>query len=353
MQFEHLRSLFSAHKTPIAISEPIVSFSVAAQTSKPYIEPDFEKVIFKSERPAVILISAVGATGKTTLAERLYAASGLPLLNLAKHKPVGDNSLTGVLTQAFSPAVIGQVIDGLKGGSFGLVIDGIDEGRSMTSAKAFEAFLDDIARLCGHDCGQTKVLMLGRTQILDETFVYLDDHSVSVGLATISPFGVSQATAYIDAYTGVTSGPFAKQYREARDTILKKLGNVFGNGGKTKGDDFLAFIGYPPVLDAIVTLLKEEKNYHKLIEELGEPKGSIVEIALLHRIAQYVMTRERVHKVLPNIVATILEDAPPRVSTAGCQRVLCFRASPTAALLHHESSDFLAAISRTGAGRTV
>lgn len=32
--------------------------------------------------------------------------------------------------------------------TFGIIVDGIDEGRSKTSEKAFEAFLDDLTRRC-------------------------------------------------------------------------------------------------------------------------------------------------------------------------------------------------------------
>jgi hypothetical protein len=49
----------------------------------------------------VILISAVGATGKTALAEQLSRETRLPILDLGKHKPVGDNTLTGLLTTAY------------------------------------------------------------------------------------------------------------------------------------------------------------------------------------------------------------------------------------------------------------
>ena len=46
---------------------PTDSFYIAPPRSTPYIEPTFSKIVFEAERPQVILISAVGATGKSAL----------------------------------------------------------------------------------------------------------------------------------------------------------------------------------------------------------------------------------------------------------------------------------------------
>lgn len=75
--------------------------------------------------------------------------AGLPLLDLATQKPVGDNTLTGLLTGAFAVSDLANVFGGIADGTYGVIVDGVDEARSKTTEKAFEAFLDDIAKLCG------------------------------------------------------------------------------------------------------------------------------------------------------------------------------------------------------------
>jgi hypothetical protein len=309
MKYYHLKSILAAEKTPFTISDPSPSFFIAGQRSRLYIEPTFTKVIYEVEKPTIILVSAVGATGKTALAEQLSRDVGLPLLDLGKHKPVGDNTLTGLLTHAFDIKDISGVLEGLARGTYGVIIDGVDEGRSKTTEKAFEAFLDDIAKLCKPNSGTT-VLMLGRTQILDDCWAYLSEKNLSTALITILPFSISGAKEYIDTFTGGAESAYAEQYGSARDAILEKLSKAFAGDTTEKVEEFLSFIGYPPVLDAIVTLLKEEKNYHKLLEDLEDPDGRDVEVSLLHRIARYVLLRERDQKVLPNIVQPLLEDAP-------------------------------------------
>ncbi|MCH8963765.1 MAG: hypothetical protein IIB58_02300, partial [Planctomycetes bacterium] len=163
---------------------------------------------------------------------------------------------------------------------------------------AFQAFLDNIAELSGPGSGTT-FLLLGRTQTLEDSWLYLTESGVSTALITISPFSLVKAKTYIDAFTDGMEGAYATQYSQVRDTILAKLGNAFSSDSNTNDDDFLSFIGYPPVLDAIATLLREETNYFKLHNVLeGDEHGENIEVSLLHGIAEFILRREREDKVL-------------------------------------------------------
>lgn len=307
MNFYNLKSIITAQKYGIEMKSPTDSFALAGERAAPYIEPTFTKVEFENEKPAVILISAVGATGKSTLANVLSSQTGLPLLDLGKHKPVGADTLTGLLTSAFPVTELSRVFEGIGTGSFGVIIDGIDEGRSKTNERAFEAFLDDVFRLCEH-ASHTSFVLLGRTQIVEDCWLYLALKGVSTGLITIAPFGLEKAREYIDAFTRGPGSSHPDEYREARDQILDLLGAAFKESSVESDQNFLSFIGYPPVLDAIVTLLLEEKNYHRIIGALKESDANDVEIKLLYRIVEYILSRERDQKVLPNIINPLIED---------------------------------------------
>lgn len=311
MKYYHLKSIVSSHKQSFALASPSASFFMSPPKKKAYIEPSFEVVDWpeKVERPAVILVSAVGATGKTALAQHLSREAGIPILDLAKHKPIADNSLSGILMQSFVIADISDVLAALASGSFGIIIDGIDEGRSKTTEKGFEAFLDDIVKLCKQS-EHTSFLVLGRTQIVEDSWAYLLDKGVPTALVTISPFALADAKKYVDEFTNGLASPHAALYLEARDAIISRLAKAFNPDAQTDGRDFLSFMGYPPVLDSIVTLLNQETNYHKLIELLTTDEGANVEISLLYRITDYILTREREEKVLPNVVKPLLEGIP-------------------------------------------
>lgn len=102
------------------------------------------------------------------------------------------------------------------------------------------------------------------------------------------------------------------EYREVRDMILERLSSAFKGSASEKDQSFLSFIGYPPVLDSIVTLLREEPNYHKLKGQLSGTDVNDVEVQLLHRIATYIFRREKEDKVVPNILSPLISELPPQ-----------------------------------------
>lgn len=319
LSFPNLTSIVTAQKKSISMKENTASFVPAVQRTQAYIEPTFSKIQFEREKPPVLLISAVGATGKTTLARVLSHQTGLPLLDLSKHKPVGDNTLTGLLTSAFKVEDLSRVFEGVGSGTFGVIVDGIDEGRSKTTEKAFEAFLDDLAKLC-KNAQNTSFVLLGRTQALEDCWLYLEDKGVSTGLLTILPFDIDGARRYIDAFSDGAKSAHPEEYVEVRDMILDRLSAAFQTGAE-KDQSFMSFIGYPPVLDAIVTLLREEQNYHKLKGQLSSSDANDVEVQLLQRIAMYICRREKEDKVVPNIVTQIVAELPEEESDAIKERI--------------------------------
>ena len=309
LNYNLLKSIVSSGKTTFQMQHSSESFLLPEKPTRPYIEPTLKKIEYDHEKPTVVLVSAVGATGKTALTRSLSWQTGLPLLDLAKHKPVGDNTLTGLLTSAYKIEDLSRVFQSIKTGSFGVLIDGIDEGRAKTTDKAFEAFLDDIVRLCGAP-SNTSFVLLGRTQVLDECWLYLTEKGIATNLLSIAPFSFDDARKYIDTFTHGLDGQFRDQYSEARDFVLNSLSKAFVGKSDSDGADFLSFIGYPPVLEAIVTLLIKERNYHRLTEQLKGAEGSDMEVSLLRRIAFYILEREKIEKVVPIILNPLLAELP-------------------------------------------
>jgi len=292
------------------MSAPTKSFYVVPHQERPYIEPAFTKQDFEEEKPRFLLITAVGASGKSALASKLSADTGMPILDLGTHPPVADNTLTGLLTTSFPIEQLSNILTSLKSGTYGVIIDGIDEGRSKVNEPAFNAFLEDLIKL---SAGSSKAsfVLLGRTQALIDCWVYLQERNVSVGLASIDPFSQEQAVHYINTFADPPVVGQRAHYDATRDSILSGLANAF-SGDAPK---YLTFIGYPPVLDAIATLLREEKNYYKLSENLKEGGANEVEANLLYKIASYILDREREAKVLPNLLYGLLAEFPRQERT--------------------------------------
>jgi len=306
MQYNALKLIVASQKKPIELQQPSESFVQTTTRVTPYIEPSFSKIEFPTKHPAILLVSAVGASGKTTTARALSFDTQLPILDLARHKPVGDNTLTGILTTAYPIAAIGAVLEGLSTGTHGVIIDAIDEGRSKTTEQGFEAFLDDLV-VRSQGAARPSIVIFGRGQVLYTTWIYLALKNVDVGLVQIEPFTLDQAREYIDAHVQQPSSGQQQNYCDARDAILNKLGAAFASAATDNA--FLSFIGYPPVLDAIATLLDQERDYHRLQQALSSGTEGQLEINLLIRIADYLLQRDHDEKALPNFIEGIAEDA--------------------------------------------
>jgi hypothetical protein len=287
------------------MSAPTASFYVAPEQQRPYIEPSFTKDDFNEERPRFLLMTAVGASGKTALANKLSADTGMPVLDLGSHPPVADKTLTGLLTTSFPIEQLSNILTSLKGGTYGVIIDGIDEGRSKVNEPAFNAFLEDLIKLSAGSA-QTSFVLLGRTQALLDCWVYLQERGLSVGLASIDPFSREQAIRYINTFADPPVLGQRAHYDATRDSILSRLAHAFSG----ESPKYLTFIGYPPVLDAIATLLREEKNYYKLSDSLKGEGSNEIEANLLFKIASYILARERAEKIIPNVVKDLLTEFP-------------------------------------------
>ena len=305
MKYNAFRSIVASQKTGlVALQRPSDSFFVTSTRVAPFIEPGFSKVEFPNEKPSILLVSAVGASGKTTAAHALSFDLKLPVLDLSKHKAVGDNTLTGILTTAYPIDKVGGVLEGLRTGTHGIIIDGIDEGRSKTTEQGFEAFLDDLMQR-SEGATSTVIVVFGRSQVLLSTWLYLADHGADVALVQIDSFNLKQAKAYIDSLVTDTVTSQTQAYEHARDEVLSKLDAAFSLTENNDKNLFLSFIGYPPVLDAIATLLREERNYYRIHQTLSGGIGGQLEIGLLIRIADYLLDRDHKEKALPNFIEEI------------------------------------------------
>ncbi|MGE4442401.1 MAG: hypothetical protein AB7D27_13075 [Desulfomicrobium sp.] len=304
MDYYGLKSIVTSGKEQAELGVETVSFFACAERQDTYVEPKFSKMEFPIEKPTIILVSAVGASGKTSAAHALSYDTGMPILDLAKHKPVGDNTLSGILIEHY-PDNVADMLAGLKTGTCGVIIDGIDEGRSKVTEEGFEAFLDNIIKLT-KGAERTSIVVFGRGQTLMNTWCYLADNGVATGLIQIEPFNLDQAKKYIDVHVGKPQSGQEANYVQARDEILETLGEAFKAADGEK-DEFIAFLGYPPVLDTISTLLRQEGNYHKICQDLSGGSGNDLEVNLLIRIGDYLLDREQREKAQVNFVNDIAD----------------------------------------------
>jgi len=265
----------------------------------------------KEEKPQIIVISASGAVGKSTLAQTISFDQNVPMWDLSLSKPVGQHSLSGVFLDSFDADQVGPFKKALNNGDMFVIIDALDEARVKVSEAGFHAFIEDIAKTVkGHKV--TQFLLFGRTQICETIWLLLTELKITTSLLTINPFDEQQSFDYIQSkiYDFWTKNNISHQdlssvqFIESRNLILDCLKNaIIGTSDNVDEDEVREVLGYAPVLDSISVMLAQERNYYKLSEKFKQMKGDshLTHVELLQNVVEHILKREQQYKLSVNI----------------------------------------------------
>jgi len=276
-------------------------------------------------RPQVVVLSAPGAVGKSTLAREVSYARKAPLWDLARYDSFARGTLIGALGPAFEFHRLATVLGHLAAGTLFVVIDALDEARLKAGSEAsFMDFLEDIGKVANSAQGVAFVL-LGRTGIAEESWFVLTDLGVQTSLYRIDFFDEAQRVDYLDLrlqkdpVTARYVAAHRAEFTEARDLLFAQLGEaIHSQDGKEDTWEAAAFLGYPPVLHVIAVLFSETKrNYRALIEELRQDEqqsgtgAGLSRIRLLNTVVEKILDREQDQKVISNL-KPVLANLVPR-----------------------------------------
>ncbi|MER8622878.1 hypothetical protein [Mesorhizobium sp. M1143] len=223
----------------------------------------------------VILVSAPGAVGKSTLARQIAFETGAVYVDLAKSEPVGGNSITGGLAKA-------ALFPSWTADSVALLIDGLDEARIRVTQEAFEAFLGDVAELAKGR--KMPVVLFGRTGAVQDAWLILAEKGQDPAILEVGYYDLETSVEF--AVAALQAKRPEKQVsvteREALQLILGRLRE------QTKGDGD-RFAGYAPVLQAVADHVNAEKNPAVLVARLESGEQPVT----LLTVANAILERER------------------------------------------------------------
>lgn len=273
-----------------------------------YVEPIFSLQASSTEEASfdeatIILISAAGATGKTSLTQHLSYELKAPVFDLSEHDPVASNSLTGLLYNSMDLSDFTDYSTKLKTGKATMIIDALDEGFLKTTVDGFYAFLDNIVKM-STGAQNIPFVLLGRTNIVELVTLYLESKGVKVALLQIEPFTVDAAKSFIDKHVSSDSKTkFTEQYNAVRDYIVDAIEGFFKNQSEINHKQYLQFIGYAPVLLAISTLLNDNNNYHALLEDLRSNNRRNIQLVI--DIIERILKRDKEEKIDKILLPTL------------------------------------------------
>ena len=237
---------------------------------------------------SIILVSAPGAVGKTTLAKQICSQTGTVYIDLAQAATVGGYALTGGLVES-------NLWQDWNNDKLGLVIDALDEARMRVTGEAFEDFLNDIVSLT--ERSRIPPVLFGRTGAIEHAWTWLVDKidKEKLGVLQIDFYDPQASSEFtlnairhvssvqkIQKENRLPSEPTEPQ-REAVPLILEKLRE------ETDGEQ-QRFAGYAPVLLAVANSVASESNTSQLITQLKT--GNLLPVSL-KSINDEILRREQ------------------------------------------------------------
>ena len=222
----------------------------------------------------VILVSAPGAVGKTTLAQQISFATGSVYIDLATAGPVGEYTLSGGLLQS-------DLIRERSDGTIALLIDGLDEARLKVNSDSFDAFLQDVVRLA--ESSPLPTILFGRTDAVEHAWLFLAETN-EVPILEISYFEDSAALEFVKARVLRKSKirqHLTVQY-EAAELLLSGL-------RQQTEDDGNRFSGYAPVLLAVADRVLKEENPSTLLATIQDSQVPVT----LQSVVDAILERDR------------------------------------------------------------
>ncbi|MYF05638.1 MAG: hypothetical protein F4230_11985 [Holophagales bacterium] len=222
----------------------------------------------------VILVSAPGAVGKTTLARQISWATGSVYIDLATAGPVGEHTLSGGLFQS-------DLMEGWSQGTVALLIDGLDEARLKVNSESFDAFLRDVVRLS--EMTPLPTILFGRTDAVDHAWLLLAD-KYQAPILKISYYDEESASKFVRARVQSKSGipQHLPVQLEAAEFLLSRL------RAQTE-DDGDRFSGYAPVLLAVADRVLKEDNPSTLVSRVQDNHEPVT----LQSVVDAILVRDR------------------------------------------------------------
>lgn len=260
-----------------------------------FIPPYLSVVEGHPNNSQVLIISAPGAVGKSTLAKALSSEKKALLWDLADAEEVGYGSLDAMLDYAVKSGLKADFLEWMTEGMQLIIIDALDEGRVKVNEISFRRLLENIGRLAKNS-KKICFVLLGRTQIAETAWLVLVDQGINSSILSIEAFHREQANDYIA--NRVSPHSLTTSFVDCRDLIFQQLeSSVTSSQGRESARDF---IHYPPVLDVISILLDHEPNLLRLKNSLqSNPQNSSV--TLIHDVIDRILEREQSQKVVPSI----------------------------------------------------
>lgn len=281
----------------------------------------------------IIVISAPGAVGKTSLAKDMCAEKSVHLWNLSR-LDIGEGSFKGVIADSFGTHEMAPTLERLSEGEELFVLDAFDEADMLVGWERVENFVNECWQVVG-DSPNTSLVFLARSRTAEYLVTALElaslggdatRHPNPCGLLEIDYFDQKQALSFIDRQMYRISQErdddrVLENYRQYEEPFYDAVESIFDAAGRSfreyddiwESEEVRSFLGYAPVLQAISNYLADPDhgNYHD-VERKIENDEIGGELDITSNLISDLLYRER-QKVLSKVESRVEEDKLDKV----------------------------------------
>ncbi len=253
---------------------------VAEQKNEMYQVPEIYEVNSSSPMtPALVLITAPAAVGKSTAADYMSHVLRAPILDLSTLQ-VGTGTLEGALSKSLGFAASARFQAAMMDGRSVLLIDALDEAEVRSGQANFQAFIRGLADTAADIVHGPAIILMSRAESARPLQQIFEKQRVSYSSYEIKAFDKSQAEQYLskrmaDLYKNssreAVHAKHVRPFEEARETLFRTLASAFGVSPNDVwgNSDVRDFLGYAPVLDVAAEYLAVD-NFTTLTKSLRE-----------------------------------------------------------------------------------
>jgi hypothetical protein len=257
--------------------------SYVSATNPSFVEPELTvQHPVEAGQTSVILISAPGAVGKSTLAAELAARTGAVIWDLSKMQ-VGTQTFNGTILQAYNVEAHG-VLKRIGDGRWLFVLDALDEAQVRAGSQNFEAFLTDLATIAKDPRARPTLVLLARSDTALLIELVMESAGVKLARYTVDYFNKTQATSFIEKRLDQRRSADGKAtlhrqqpkpFVQARDALFGLVYRLFDANEENAWQDQRVkdFLGYAPVLEALARYV-DVPNYQAFLQELDDEAGA-------------------------------------------------------------------------------
>lgn len=262
-----------------------------------YVEPGIKVIKPNRNKQPIIIFSAPGAVGKTTLAKYFSHSRGSYYWDLSKMK-LGDNTFIGTIAKHFGTQNLGNILAKLNLGQLNFFFDGFDEAEMVSGLDGIYSFVKEVYESTKNSPFPAAVffsrtetvewikMVLDEVQERDSYSIYEIDYFDEVGAINFIKQNLDELD---DNNYNVHPATFNRAIEKIFSTIAKGLNideeNIW-NSIVSK-----SFLGYSPVLQTISSYIAKENYYD--IEQKFSDSSHFIGVELIQNFADALLRREQ------------------------------------------------------------